>query len=53
MIPGIAALRQWIGFCLAFEVRAGDIIEQHIVLDRKQLAAALRQMRLERRLMLE
>ena len=53
MIAGVAALRQRIRFRLAFEIRARDVVEQHFVLDRKQLAAALRQMRFERRLVHE
>src|SRR5262245_14717966 len=53
MIPGVAALRQRVGFGLAFEIRARDIIEQYVVLDRKQLAAALRQMRFKGRLVHE
>lgn len=53
MIAGVAALRQRIRFGLAFEIRARDIIEQHIVLDRKQLATAPRQMRFKGRLVHE
>ena len=37
----------------AFEVGARHVVEQHLVLDRKQLAAAPRQMRFERRLVHE
>lgn len=50
MIAGIAALRQRIGFGLAFEERARHVMEQHLVLDRKQLPAASRQMRFHCRL---
>ena len=53
MIAGIAALRQRIGPSLAFEVGARDVVEQHLVVNGKQLAAALRQMRLKRCLMHE
>jgi hypothetical protein len=45
MITGIAALGLRVRPGLAFEVCARDIVEQHLVLHRKQLAAALRQMR--------
>ncbi len=48
MIAGITALRLRIGRGLALKIRAGHIVEQHLVLDRKQLAATLRQMRFER-----
>jgi hypothetical protein len=41
MISGIAALSQRIGFCLAFEVRARDVVEQHLILNGKQLSAAV------------
>ena len=47
MIAGIAALGLRVGFRLAFEIGARDVVEQHFVLDRKQLAAALRQMRFD------
>ena len=50
MIARIAALCLRVGFRLAFEIGARDVVEQHLVLDREQLAAALRQMRFERRL---
>ncbi len=53
MIARVAALRLRVGFGLAFEIRARDVVEQHFVLDRKQLAAALRQMRFERGLVRE
>ena len=48
MIAGIAALCLRIRRRLTFKIRARDVIEQHLVLDRKQLAAALRQMHLKR-----
>ena len=48
MIAGVPALRQRVGFGLAFEIRARDVIEQHLVLNRKQLPAALGQMRFKR-----
>jgi hypothetical protein len=32
---------------LAFEISAGDVVEQHFVRDREQLTAALRQMRFQ------
>ena len=47
MITGIAALRLRIGRGLALKIRARHVVEQHLVLDRKQLSAALRQMRFE------
>ena len=47
MIAGIAASRLWIGLGLALKIRARHVVEQHFVLDCKQLAAALRQMRFE------
>jgi len=47
VIAGIAALCLLVGLRLALEIGAGDIVEQHFVLDREQVAAALRQMRLE------
>ena len=53
MIAGIAALRLRVGFRQAFEIRARDVVEQHLVINRKQLAAALRQVCLERRLACE
>ena len=53
MVARVAALCQRVGFGLAFEIRAGDIIEQHVVLDREQLAAALRQMGFKGRLVHE
>jgi hypothetical protein len=48
MIPRVTALRQRVRFRLALEICARDIIEQHLILNRKQLTAALRQMRFER-----
>jgi hypothetical protein len=48
MIAGIAALRLRVCFRLAFEIGAGDVVEQHVVVDREQLAAALGQMRFQR-----
>ena len=53
MIARIAALRLRVGFRQAFEIGARDVVEQHLVLNRKQLAAALRQVRFERRLVAE
>ncbi len=50
VIAGVAALRQRIGFGLALKVGARDVVQQHFVLDGKQLAAALRQMHFQRRL---
>ena len=50
MVARVAAPGLRVGFRQAFEIRAGDVVEQHLVLDRKQFAAALRQMRFERRL---
>ena len=50
MIAGIAALRLRVRFGLALEIGAGHIVEQHFVLHREQLSAALGQMRLQRRL---
>jgi len=48
MVARVAPLRLRIGFGLAFEIGAGDIVEQHIVLDGEQLATTLRQMRFQR-----
>ena len=42
MIAGIAASRLRIGLGLALKIRARHVVEQHLVLDRKQLSAALR-----------
>ena len=53
VIAGIAALRLRVGRRLALEIGARDVIEQHFVLNREQLAAALRQMRFQRRLVRE
>ena len=50
MIAGIAALCLRVGFRLALEIGAGDVVEQHFVLNREQLAATLRQMRFQRAL---
>ena len=47
VIAGIAALGLWVPFRQSFEVRARHVIEQHFVLDREQLSAALRQMRFQ------
>src|SRR6202048_3183570 len=47
MIARIAALRLRIGRGVALKIRARHVIEQHLVLDRKQLSAALRQMRFQ------
>lgn len=44
---GRAAPSQRVCFRLAFKIRARDIIEQHFILNGKQLAAAPRQMRFE------
>src|SRR3974377_406141 len=46
-IARIAALRLRVGFRLALEIGARDVVEQYLVLDCKQLSAALRQMRFE------
>ena len=48
MIAGIAALRLRVCLRLAFEISAGDVVEQNVVVDREQLAATLRQMRFQR-----
>src|SRR5208282_20821 len=53
MIAGIAALRLRVRFGLAFKIGARDIVEQHVVVDREQLAAPLGQMRLHCRLVRE
>ena len=50
MIARVAALRLRVGFRLALKVGACHVVEQHLVLDRKQLSAAPGQVRLERRL---
>ena len=51
VIARVAALGLRIGGRLAFEVGRGDVVEQHFVVDREQLADAFGQMRLERRFM--
>jgi hypothetical protein len=53
MIAGIAALRLRVRRRLAFKIGACDVVEQHIVLNREQLSATFRQMRLQRRLVRE
>ena len=53
VIAGVPALRLWIAFCLAFEICARNVVKQHFILDRKQLAATLRQMCFERGLVHE
>ena len=47
VIARVAAPGLWVGFRQALEIRAGDVVEQHFVVDREQLAAALRQIRLK------
>ena len=47
MIAGVTALGLRVAFRLTLEIRARHVVEQHFVLDREQLAAALRQMRFE------
>jgi hypothetical protein len=47
VITRIAALRLPVGLRQTLEIGAGDIVEEHFVVDRKQLAATLRQMRFE------
>ena len=42
VIASVAALRQRVGLRLAFEVGAGHIVQQHLVVDGEQLAAAPR-----------
>src|SRR6201982_4134175 len=44
MVAGIAALGLRVAFRLALKIGARDIVEQHLVLDCKQLSATLRQM---------
>ena len=53
MIAGIAALRLRVRLRLALEIGAGDVVEQHFVLNREQLSATLGQMRLQRSLVRE
>ena len=48
VIARIAALRLRIARRLAFEIGAGHVIEQHLVLHREQLAAATCQVRFQR-----
>jgi hypothetical protein len=38
VIAAVAALRQRVGLRLALEVGAGHVVQQHLVVDRKQLA---------------
>src|ERR1700757_1390393 len=47
MVAGITTLGLGIAFRLALKIGARDIVEQHLVLDCKQLSATLRQMRFE------
>ena len=47
MIARIAALRLRVRFRLAFEIGARDVVEQHVVVDRKQPPAMFGQMRFE------
>ena len=47
MVTRVATLRLGIAFCLTFEIRAGDVVEQHLVRNREQPAATLRQMRFQ------
>ena len=47
MVAGIAALRQRIGCCLAFEIGTGDVVQQQIVIQREQLPQPLLQMLLQ------
>ena len=42
MVAGVAAPGLRIGLRQALEIRARDVVEQHFVVDREQLAAALR-----------
>jgi hypothetical protein len=53
MIARVAALCQLVRFRLTFEVSARDIVKQHLVLDRKQLAGPPGQMCFNGRLVLE
>ena len=53
MIAGIAALRLRVRLRLALEIGAGDVVEQHVVVDCEQLSATLGQVRLQGRLVRE
>jgi hypothetical protein len=53
MIARVAALRLRVGLRLAFKIGARDVVQQHLVLNRKQLSASPRQMRFERLLVQE
>src|SRR5262245_7243807 len=53
VIARVAALCQLVRFRLTFEVSARDIVKQHLVLDRKQLARPPGQMRFYGRLVLK
>ncbi len=48
MVAAVAAPGQRIGGGFALEISTGDVVEQQVVIERKQLAQALLQMRLER-----
>ena len=50
VIARVATLGERVGRCLAFEVGTGHVVQQHFVLDGKELATALRQMRFNGRL---
>jgi hypothetical protein len=47
VVARITALRLRVRFRLALKIGARDVVEQYLVLDCKQLSAALRQMRFE------
>ena len=53
VIARVAALRERVRLGLALEEGAGHVVEQHLVVDRKKLPAAARQMRFQRPLVLE
>jgi hypothetical protein len=53
MIAGIAALRLRVGFRLTLEIGARHVVEQHLILNGKQLSTTLGQMRFEGRLVHE
>jgi hypothetical protein len=40
MVTAVAAAGQHVALGLAFEVGAGHVVQQHLVVDREQLAAA-------------
>lgn len=53
VVAAVAATGQLVALGLALEVGAGHVVQQHLVVDREQLPAAPRQVRLQRGLVLQ